>query len=503
MAADLESGIRSRYEQDRSWLTAQPRRPDPQGPALLLRLLLPPRDRTRENRANLYGALPELRAHAQRGLRQADVHARRASCSSTSATATRSRTTKSDQFARQCRRPRRAPAPRRARRSRPPKARGSSTRGATPPSSTRTSPTRRGAARTFRGRRRPSSTLGTRLDIASLDTQGRFTVPTPITGDAAFNAFVQPLIDRYGYLPNGARVGRRHRRLRRSVQRPGLLPRRRPVRLQPHAGRRRSATTCTSGYQWYRRLGGSDPQLERLGRHHASPADARRLTRPADLLHGAVSSSRARAGLPPIVLGLRVAEHRVQRHDPLEELDVQRGPARQQRHAVRPGPARKTTSTLSGYVVGAGQPVQDVRDPLQEDAPAAPGRHLGRTTARTRSTRATRATTRPPARCRAPRRGIATWSARSSTRTSTRTACSSPPCPVGSSSGKLFVEDMTPRTDRRVHDRHAQQLSHNWSARVYGRYRHEQPLLGRHQQQRPRRPSTHRRAFRASCTSRT
>jgi hypothetical protein len=53
----------------------------------------------------------------------------------------------------------------------------------------------------------PSVAPGTRLDIANLDRLGRLTVPIPIAGNAAQNAFVQPIIDRYGYLLNGVRTG--------------------------------------------------------------------------------------------------------------------------------------------------------------------------------------------------------------------------------------------------------------------------------------------------------
>jgi hypothetical protein len=48
---------------------------------------------------------------------------------------------------------------------------------------------------------------GTRLDIANLDQIGRFSVPVPATGDATYNAFIQPLIDRYGYTANGVKTG--------------------------------------------------------------------------------------------------------------------------------------------------------------------------------------------------------------------------------------------------------------------------------------------------------
>ncbi len=52
-----------------------------------------------------------------------------------------------------------------------------------------------------------NTTPGTRLDIASLDTLGRLTVPSLVAGQTAFNTFVQPIIDRYGFITNGARVG--------------------------------------------------------------------------------------------------------------------------------------------------------------------------------------------------------------------------------------------------------------------------------------------------------
>ena len=54
-----------------------------------------------------------------------------------------------------------------------------------------------------------STTLGTRLDLANLNTLGYFSVPAPIANNAAFNEFIQPIINQYGYIdPNsGARTG--------------------------------------------------------------------------------------------------------------------------------------------------------------------------------------------------------------------------------------------------------------------------------------------------------
>jgi hypothetical protein len=46
----------------------------------------------------------------------------------------------------------------------------------------------------------PSTALGSVLPTTTLDTQGRLAVPQPISGQTAYNAFIQPLIDRYGYI---------------------------------------------------------------------------------------------------------------------------------------------------------------------------------------------------------------------------------------------------------------------------------------------------------------
>lgn len=53
----------------------------------------------------------------------------------------------------------------------------------------------------------PSFAVGTQLDLGNLGSLGRLVVPSLIVGNAAQNAFVQPFIDRYGYVQNGQRVG--------------------------------------------------------------------------------------------------------------------------------------------------------------------------------------------------------------------------------------------------------------------------------------------------------
>jgi len=53
----------------------------------------------------------------------------------------------------------------------------------------------------------PTLTAGTRIDVTAFDTLGRMTVPTPVAGQDAFNAFIQPMINRYGYDLNGVKTG--------------------------------------------------------------------------------------------------------------------------------------------------------------------------------------------------------------------------------------------------------------------------------------------------------
>ena len=48
-----------------------------------------------------------------------------------------------------------------------------------------------------------STAIGTHLDIANLDRQGLVSLPGPVAGNTAFNTFIQPYINRYGYTVNG------------------------------------------------------------------------------------------------------------------------------------------------------------------------------------------------------------------------------------------------------------------------------------------------------------
>lgn len=51
------------------------------------------------------------------------------------------------------------------------------------------------------------TTIGGSLDLNNLDQQGYFNVPSPLDGEDAYNAFIQPLINQYGYSDNGVQTG--------------------------------------------------------------------------------------------------------------------------------------------------------------------------------------------------------------------------------------------------------------------------------------------------------
>ncbi len=52
-----------------------------------------------------------------------------------------------------------------------------------------------------------TTAIGTRLDIANLEQMGRLTVPAPVAGQDDYNAFVAPIISRYGFLRDGQPTG--------------------------------------------------------------------------------------------------------------------------------------------------------------------------------------------------------------------------------------------------------------------------------------------------------
>jgi Carboxypeptidase regulatory-like domain len=204
MSADLDSGIRSRYEQDRSWIDVNLGGPIVKDRLYFYGSFYRP-TKSRDNRSNLYGDLPQYDSTRNEGFGKLTFTPTNSILLNFSYRDSK-RVDKSDLFL----------------------ANAASTTGAgnearlkigTADGSWVINPKSHVSFKythfTNTTQARPdnvanvdiSTAVGTRLDFTSLDTQGLLTVPVPITGQTAYNGFIQPLIDRYGYVQNGARVG--------------------------------------------------------------------------------------------------------------------------------------------------------------------------------------------------------------------------------------------------------------------------------------------------------
>ena len=204
MSSDLKSGSASRFEQDKNWITA-----GIGGPLVKDRLYFygsyyRPTN-SRENRANLYGPLPSYKSTRNEGFGKLTFTPTSSVLLNVSYRQSK-RLDESDLFA----------------------SNATSTTGTgsevkhkiiTGDGSWVISP-RSYATFKFTKFENPTAgrpdnvanvtigtTVGTRLDVANLDKIGRFSVPAPIAGQTAYNTFIQPLIDRYGYTANGLKTG--------------------------------------------------------------------------------------------------------------------------------------------------------------------------------------------------------------------------------------------------------------------------------------------------------
>jgi hypothetical protein len=204
MAADLNVGSASRYEQDRSWLVA-----NIGGPVLEKRLFFygsyyrP--ERTRDNRANLYGDLPQYTSTRNEGFGKLTFTPLGSVLINVSYRDSH-RLDKSDLFA----------------------SNATATTGTGSESWQKIASAEgswvinSNSHLTFKythfaletlGRpdfESPTTitpTIGAHLDIANLEQQGLVSLPSPLATNPTFNGWLQPYIDRYGYVQNGVHVG--------------------------------------------------------------------------------------------------------------------------------------------------------------------------------------------------------------------------------------------------------------------------------------------------------
>jgi len=314
----------------------------------------------------------------------------------------------------------------------------------------------------------PNSAIGTMLNIASLETQGQVSLPTPIATNPAFNAWLQPYINQYGYLnAAGVRVGGStfgfasqnniQDFYRDNIQFAYNISLGSNVTHELHVG-----------YQWYK---DSEELIRASNGWGGISLIGGRTSTAGQPIFFTARYQRQSAGLPAIV-----SEYQSQS---IEFNDMIRwgnwtfnvGVIASNDTLFGQG-LREDSSTLSGYVSAPGNRYSMYELPfskmIQPRLSVVRSFNGGSDTVYASFARYNPAASSLPRAASWDRNLIGTFIDAHFDATGRLFAA----VPVGSSSGKLFVEDMTPRTTDEYLIGTSTEFSPNWSARLYGRYRH-------------------------------
>ena len=311
-----------------------------------------------------------------------------------------------------------------------------------------------------------SEAIGSLLNIASLETQGQVSLPTPIAGNTAFNTFLQPFIDRYGYVgTTGARVGgstfgfatllNDQDFFRDNIQFAYNVTLGSNVTHELHAG-----------YQWYR---DSEELLRSSNGWGSITLQGGRVSTAGQPIFYTARYQRQTAGLPAIVSDYE--SQSIEFNDMIRwnNWTFNIGAIASNDSLFGQG-LQEDSSTLSGYRSAPGNRYNMYELPFKKMIQ--PRLSVVRSYNGADTVYASFARYNPAANS-LPR--AASWDRNlvgqfidAHFDASGRLFAA---VPVGSSSGKLFVQDMTPRTTDEYLLGTSMELNTNWSARVYGRYR--------------------------------
>ena len=313
-----------------------------------------------------------------------------------------------------------------------------------------------------------STAIGTRLDTANLDRLGALSVPSPVAGQTAYNAFIQPLIDRYGYVKDGVLVGGGF------VGFASLFDKDDFYRDAGQAAYNVMLGTTVvheihAGYQLYV---DSEDLLRSSNGWGSITVPGGRLAPPA----GASQPAYYTAAFQQQTIGLVPTIHSEYRSQSLEVNDTVRwknwtfnaGLLASNDKLYGQG-LREDDSALSGFVSAPGNKYKMDEVPFSKMVQP----RVGATWAYNGSDTVFVSYAKyNPAASSLPR--AASWARNLATTIQAHFDVNGilfATTPVASSSGKLFVDDLTPRNVDEILAGTARQLGRQWTARLYGRYR--------------------------------
>jgi len=310
-----------------------------------------------------------------------------------------------------------------------------------------------------------SRTIGTRLDLARLDQIGRLSVPLPIAGQTEFNAFVQPLIDRYGYVESGMRVGGGIAGYGQQFDDIDFF------RDSAQAGYNITFGSAVShdlhvGYQIYK--DGEDLLRSSNGWGLITVPGGRISFSGTPIFFTAAFQQQGIGAVPTIHSEYLSQSFEVNDTIRWSNITVNVGLLASNDSLFGQG-LRRDASTLSGFTAAPGNKYEMLDIPftkMLQPRLSATWAYNGRDTMFASYARYN------PAASSLPR--AASWDRNLATTINAHFDANGvlfASTPVASSSGKLFVDDLTPRSVDELMFGTSRHLAPSWTARVYGRYR--------------------------------
>jgi len=313
----------------------------------------------------------------------------------------------------------------------------------------------------------PSDAIGTMLNIAAIETMGQVALPTPISTNPAFNTFLQPFINQYGYVnASGVRVGgatfgyasqfNDQDFFRDNIQFAYNVTLGSNVTHELHVG--------------YQRYKDSEELLRSSNGWGNITLQGGRVSQGGVPVFYTARYQRQTAGLPAIVSDYE--SQSIEFNDMIRwgNWTFNLGVIASNDTLFGQG-LREDSSTLSGYVSAPGNRYNMYELPFSKMIQ--PRLSVVRSFNGTDTIYASFARYNPAASS-LPR--AASWDrnlvGQFIDAHFDATGRLFAAVPVGSSSGKLFVEDMTPRRTDEYLIGTSMAVNNNWSARIYGRYRH-------------------------------